>query len=60
MHKELKLPIKGVDQELLLGFVCIKFQVDIHQGLTFISVIKKTQDKSMNILMNFRGEVTEA
>lgn len=59
MHKELNLPIKGVNGKLLKGFVCIKSQVDLKEGLTFVSIIKLARDKSSSVLMNFEGEVTE-
>lgn len=59
MHKELGLPIKGANGRLLKGFVCIKFQVDLEEGLTFVSIIKLAHDKSSSALVNFEGEVTE-
>lgn len=59
MHKELKLPIKGANNELFMGYVCIKFQIDIEKGLTFISIIKRVHDKTTNVLMNFKNEITE-
>ncbi len=40
-HKELKLPIKGINDELYTGFICIKFHVDIENGLSFISIVKR-------------------
>jgi hypothetical protein len=59
LHKELKLPIKGANGKLITGFVCIKFQIDIEEGLTFISIIKLTHDKGSHVLMNFEGMITE-
>jgi len=59
MHNELRLPIKGANGELLMGFICIKFEVDIDKGLTFVSVIKRVHDKSMNALIDFHGRITE-
>lgn len=59
MHKEIGLPLKGANGRLLKGFVCIKFQVDLEEGLTFVSIIKLAHDRSSSALVNFKGEVTE-
>lgn len=60
MHKELKLPIKGANGKLAMGYVCIKFAVDLNEGLTFVSVVKLAHDRSSHVLMNFAGKVTES
>lgn len=53
MHKELCLPIKGANGRLLKGFVCIKFQVDLEEGLTFVSIVKLAHGKSLSALVDF-------
>ena len=58
LHKELSLPIKGSNCRLLKGFVCIKPQVDLEEGLTFVSIIKLAHDKTSSALVNFEGQVT--
>lgn len=42
LHAELKLLFKGANDELFSGLICIKYQMDIKEGVTFLSVIKKT------------------
>jgi putative heme iron utilization protein len=59
MHKELKLPIKCANGQLAMGYVCIKFVVDLKEGLTFVSVVKLAHDRSSHVLMDFTGQVTE-
>lgn len=29
IHKELKLPIKGADGELVMGYICVRMMMDI-------------------------------
>lgn len=60
MHKELKLPIKGADGQLAMGYVCIKSIVDLKEGLTFVSVVKLAHDRSSHVLMDFEGRITES
>jgi len=59
LHKEIKLPIKGANGKLLMGYVCIKFEIDVEKGLTFISIIKLVHDRSMHALIDFSGKITE-
>lgn len=58
-HKELKLPIKGLNNELYTGFVCIKFHLDVQLGLSFISIIKRAPERTVSALLDFKGRVTE-
>jgi len=53
------LPIRGAKGELFMGYICIKFQVDIEKGLTFVSVIKRVHGKSVNAMLDFNGNITE-
>lgn len=53
IHKELTLPIRAADGKLLKGLICIKSQVDLKEGLTFVSIIKLARGKSSSALMNF-------
>ena len=59
LHTELKLPMKGANNRLLMAYICIKFEVDLEQGLTLVSVVKLTHDKCHRALMDFDGNVTE-
>ena len=58
MHKELKLPIKCENDKLVMGYVCIKLVVDLEEGLTFVSVVKLSRDRSSHLLMDFNGRIT--
>lgn len=58
-HKELKLPIKGANNELYTGFVCIKFHLDISLGMSFISIIKRSPERTVSALLDFTGNITE-
>ena len=42
LHAELKLQFRGLNDELFSGLICIKYHMDIKEGVTFLSVIKKT------------------
>ena len=42
-----------------MSYVCIKYQLDIDYGLTFITIVKLVHDRSRTILMDFSGNVTE-
>lgn len=53
LHKELVLLFKGKDDELFAGFICIKYHMDIEEGVTFLSVVKKTADKKSMALTTF-------
>ena len=33
--------------------------MDIEQGLTFVSIIKKVPDRKCEALLNFNGKITE-
>lgn len=59
LHAELKLPMKGANNKLLMAYICIKFEVDLEQGLTLVSIVKLTHDKCQRALMDFNGNVTE-
>jgi hypothetical protein len=59
LHKEVKFPIKGAHGMFVMGYVCIKFQVDCVKGLTFISIVKLIHDRSSHLLMDFSGNITE-
>ena len=59
LHAELLLPMKGNKNELFLAYICIKFQIDIEVGLTFISIAKRCNARSANALMDIRGKITE-
>jgi hypothetical protein len=54
-----KLPIRGVDHELFVGFSCIKISADAEKGLVFMSTIRKLNGKTSSALLNFSGEITE-
>jgi hypothetical protein len=60
LHKELELPIKGADNELHSGLVCIRFHLDIEKGLSFVSIIRKaTHPSTLSALLLFDGRVAE-
>jgi hypothetical protein len=59
LHKEAKLPIKGLGSSLVMGYVCFKFMLDIEVGLTIISAIKRLNDKAKNALVTVDGEIVE-
>jgi len=58
-HNQLELPIRGVNGELHLGLVCIRFHIDIDEGLSFISIIKLIDRKKVSAIMDFTGKITE-
>ena len=59
IHKELKMPFKGVGSFLLMGYINIKYMLDVEVGLTFISIIKRSDDKASSALLTLEGRVTE-
>ena len=59
IHKEIKLPFKGVGSFLQMGYINIKYMLDVEAGLTFISIIKRSNDKASSALLTLEGRVTE-
>ena len=57
-HNELLLPIKGKNQEMFTGFVCIRSHIDIEEGIGFVSIIKNVALKSLGALIDFEGNIT--
>lgn len=55
LHTELKLLVKGADDELFSALICIKYHMDIHEGVTFLSIIKTTPDNKSQALVTFEG-----
>jgi len=59
IHKELKIPFKGAGSFLLIGHISIKYMLDVEVGLTFISIMKHSNDKTSSALLTLEGRVTE-
>jgi hypothetical protein len=56
----MELPIKGAHNELHSGFVSIRFHMDIQNGLSFVSVIRKASHPStLSALLHFNGRIAE-
>jgi hypothetical protein len=55
LHNELKLLVKGANDELFSALICIKYHMDIHEGVTFLSIIKTTPDYKCEALVTFDG-----
>lgn len=42
-----------------MGYVSIKFMLDIEIGVTFIATIKRVNDKAKNAIVTVDGEILE-
>lgn len=42
-----------------MGLTCIRIMIDLERGLTFMSTVRRLNEKASTLLVNFEGQVTE-
>jgi hypothetical protein len=59
LHRELELPIKCARNELYSGLICIRFHLDLEDGLSFVSIVRQSVRRASSALLHFDGSTAE-